>query len=152
MAENYPFEIAVGQNYSVYLGVTNHMGSLEYYLLKVKLANLADPLPNSTVGVSSPVQSLYEYKFLISDSQTWESSLTFAINTASTSVNQATINNITLNNSVFNVNKLAVWNSTNHEYSYRLIFELWMYNSQSNVMQFNNRFADLQLNLTKTNP
>ena len=30
MAQNYPYNIAIGQNYSVYVNVGNHLGSLAY--------------------------------------------------------------------------------------------------------------------------
>ena len=33
MAENYPYNIAVGQNYSVYVNVGNHLGSSAYYVI-----------------------------------------------------------------------------------------------------------------------
>jgi uncharacterized membrane protein len=45
MAQNYPNNIAVGQNYSLYLGVGNHLGSSAYYTLAVKLLNPSDTLP-----------------------------------------------------------------------------------------------------------
>ena len=49
MAENYPYNIAVGQNYSVYVNVGNHLGSSAYYVLYVKLGNQTDQLPNGTL-------------------------------------------------------------------------------------------------------
>ena len=48
MAENYPHNIAVGQNYSVYVNVGNHLGSSAYYTIYVKLGNQTDQLPNAT--------------------------------------------------------------------------------------------------------
>ena len=149
MAENYPFNVAVGQNYTVYVGVTNHMGSSVYYTLYVKLRNETDLLPNSTAGTPSLVQPLYEYRFSIQDGRNWESPFAFSINTASTSANQTTINSMLIDNAVFDVNKPTALNSTNSMYFYQLVFELWMYNNQSNTMQFNNRFVDLQLNYTQ---
>ena len=32
MAANYPYNIAVGENYSVYVNVGNHLGSSAYYV------------------------------------------------------------------------------------------------------------------------
>src|SRR5665647_561615 len=48
MAQNYPFNIAVNQNYSVYVNVANHLGDTANYVLYVKLANATDQLPNTT--------------------------------------------------------------------------------------------------------
>ena len=50
MAANYPSNIVVGQNYSVYVGVGNQLGSSAYYVLYVKLGNQTDQLPNNTLG------------------------------------------------------------------------------------------------------
>ncbi len=64
MAQNYPSNIAIGQNYSVYVNVANHLGSSTYYVLYVKLANATDQLPNTTLGTPSPLAPLYEYRLL----------------------------------------------------------------------------------------
>ena len=49
MAQNYPFNIAVGENYSIYVNVGNHLGSSAYYAIYVKLSNQTDQLPNPTL-------------------------------------------------------------------------------------------------------
>ena len=72
MAQNYPSNIAVGQNYSVYVNVGNHLGSSAYYVLYVKLGNATDQLPNITLQTPSPLQPLYEYRFSIKDSDIWQ--------------------------------------------------------------------------------
>ena len=84
MAENYPFDIAVGQNYSVYVGVGNQLGSSAYYVLYAKFSNQTDQMPNATLGTPSILQPLYEYRFSIQDSMNWESLLTFSVSNAST--------------------------------------------------------------------
>ena len=64
MAQNYPSNIAVGQNYAVYVNVGNHLGSSAYYVLYVKLANATDQLPNSHLGTPSLIAPLYEKSVL----------------------------------------------------------------------------------------
>ena len=59
MAENYLFNVAIGQNYSVYVGVGNHMGSSVYYVLYAKFSNQTDQMPNVTAGTPNPLQPLY---------------------------------------------------------------------------------------------
>src|SRR5665647_2933609 len=71
MAENYPSNIAVGENYSVYVNVGNHLASSAYYALYVKLGNQTDQLPNATRGTPSPLEPLYEYRFSIIDNKNW---------------------------------------------------------------------------------
>jgi uncharacterized membrane protein len=95
MAQNYPSNIAVGQNYSVYVNVANHMGASAYYALYVKLANATNQLPNTTLGTPSPLAPLYEYRFSIPDSTNWQSLLQFSASKAAIQGNNSQINTLT---------------------------------------------------------
>jgi uncharacterized membrane protein len=148
MAENYPSNIAVGQNYSVYVDVGNQLGSSAYYVLYVKLGNETDQLPNATLGTPSPLQPLYEYRFSIQDGMNWESLLTFSVSSASISGNNLQVNTLKIDDVPFNVDKPAIWNSNSNTFRYRLLFELWIYNVQTESVEFNNRYVNIQLNLT----
>ena len=150
MAENYPFNIAVGQNYSMYVGVTNHIGSSAYYVLYVKLMNQTDLYPNAATGTPSPVTPLYEYRFSVQDGGNWESPLNFSVSNATFSNNQSLINVLTINNIAFNVNKPAAWDANSTMFPYQLLFELWIYNVQTSSIEYNNRYVSLQLNLTQS--
>ena len=149
MAANYPFNIAVGQNYSVYVGVGNHLGSSAYYVLYVKLGNETDPLPNNSLGTPSSLQPLYEYRFSIPESMNWEALLNFSVSSAVIQGNNSQINTLNINDTRFNVNKLALWNSNSTKFPYQLLFELWTYNMQTESVEFNNRYVTLKLNLTR---
>ena len=148
--KNYPFNIVANQNYLVYVGVNNHLGSSAYYTLIVKLKNQTDPLPNTKTSTPSTQQPLYQYSFSIPDSQNWETQFIFTVSNASISSSQYKINQLTLNNIKLDVNKPAAWNSTTTKFNYEFIFELWLYNKTSSSIQYNNRFVALQLNLTRT--
>jgi uncharacterized membrane protein len=150
MAANYPSNIAVGQNYSVYVGVGNQLGSSAYYVLYVKFGNATDQMPNATLGMPSILQPLYEYRFSIQDSMNWESLLTFSVSSASISGNNSQINTLQINGVAFNVDKPAMWDSNSTTFKYRLLFELWIYNVQTETVDFNSRYVNLQLNLTQT--
>jgi len=149
MAANYPSNIVAGQNYSVYVGVGNQLGSSAYYVLYVKFGNETDPLPNAALGTPSSLPPLYEYRFFIQNGMNWESLLTFSVSNASISGNNSQINTLQLNGDAFNVDKPAMWDSNSTTFTYQLLFELWIYNSQSGSILFNDRFVDLQLNLTR---
>lgn len=97
----------------------------------------------------SPVQPLYEYRFLIKDGEVWESPLTFSVSDASVTANEALIKTLTINGVAFDVDKPATWNPNSNVFYYMLLLELWMYDVQSNSVQYNNRFVDVQLNLTR---
>jgi uncharacterized membrane protein len=148
MAENYPSNIAVDQNYSVYVSVGNHLGASAYYVLYVKFGNETDLLPNNNLETPSTLQPLYEYRFFIQDSMNWERLLTFSVSNASISGNNSRINTLHLNGVTFNVNKPAVLNSNSTSFRYQLLFELWIYNSESGAISYNDRFVNLKLNLT----
>ena len=150
MAEGYPYNIAFGQNYSVYAGVVNHMGSPAYYVLNVKFKNQTDLLPNATTGLPSPVNSLYEYRFVLEDGEVWEQPLTFTVQNATVLGNVSQINTLQVNGVNFDVGKPAVWDSNSTTFNYQLLCELWAYDHQSNTVTYNNRFVNLHLNLTAT--
>ena len=114
----------------------------------MKLGNKTDPLPNNTLGTPSILQPLYEYRFSIQDSLNWESLLNFSVSNASISGNNSQINTLQINGVAFNVDKPAVWDSNSNTFRYQLLFELWIYNLHTESVEFNNRYVNLQLNLT----
>ena len=148
MAENFPFNIASGQNYSVYVGAGNHMGSSAYYLIYVKFGSSIDLLPNATTGAPSPLQPLFEYRFVLEDGATFESPLSFSVVNASFSSNRSVVKTVDVNGVSFDVDKQVAWDTEQEGFYYRLLVELWSYNSQSNNIEYNSRFVYLQLNLT----
>ena len=150
MAENYPSNVAVGQKYSVYVGVGNQLGSSAYYVLFVKFGNQTDQMPNVTFGTPSSLSPLYEYRFSIQDGMNWESLLNFSVSSASISGINSQINTLQLNGVAFNVDKPVMWDSNSSTFKYQLLFELWIYNVQTGSIEFNNRYVNLQLNLTQT--
>jgi Protein of unknown function (DUF1616) len=150
MAQNYPSNIAVNQNYSVYADVGNHLGSSAYYLLYVKLANSSDQLPDTTLDAASTLPPLYEYRFSIKDGAVWQKNLSFKVTDATISSTTSQIHTLQINDATMNVEKSAVWNSNSSKFSYILFFELWLYNQQTGALEFNSRYVSLQLNLTRT--
>jgi uncharacterized membrane protein len=149
-AGNYPYNIYPNQNYSVYVGVGNHLGSLAYYMVYFKLLNQTDTPPNATTGMPSPVLPIYEYRFAVQDNQTYESPLIFSFNFAPISGNQSFVNKMTINGDIFNANKPSVLASNMTKSNYQLFMELWLYNSKSSSFEYNNRSLHLLLNLTNT--
>ena len=133
MAQNYPSNIAVGQNYSVYVNVGNHLGSSAYYIIYVKLGNQTDQIPNSTLGTPSPLAPLYEYRFSVQDSQNWTSLLSFSVSKAAIQATNSQINTLKINDVTLNVEKPAIWNSNSTTFTYRLFFELWIYNDSNRI-------------------
>lgn len=149
--ENYPYNVANDQNYSVYVGVTNHLGYSAYYVLYVKLANQTDTLPNATTGNPSPLPPIYEYQFVVGNDNPVEFPLNFSFSGRCTNSNQSFINQISINNLTVTVDKSAAWDSSSTSYTYVLTVELWLYNTHTDSIEYNDRFVDLQLNFTGNN-
>jgi hypothetical protein len=150
MAQGYPHNIVPNQNYTIYLDVANHLDSTTYYLVYIKLLNASDALPDGTARTASPAQKLYEYRILIQDEHIFESLLTFSFSNTTVTNEQLTIGNLHVNGENISVNKAAAWNSTTSEYQYKLLFELFIHNSESHLADFNNRFVYLKLNCSST--
>ena len=152
MAQNYPFNIEVGENYTVYLGVENSMGSSTYYMVYLKLRNATDSAPNPMTQTPSSLDPLYEYRFMLPNGQSWETPVTFSVNQASIAGGQSLISSLSIDGLSINVEKpsLQNTNSTATIFYYQFLFELWTYNSQSGAFSYFNRAVDLQMNLTVT--
>lgn len=149
MFENYPFNVTVGPSYLTYVDVGNRMTSSNYYVVYVKLRNATDPLPDIQTGTPSSLPPLFEYRSLLQDGQSWESQLSFSFSNVSFSTSTSLVGRLTINDAAYYVNKPSTQNGNDTGFFYQLIFELWVYNTQSNLLEYNNRFADLQLNLTR---
>jgi uncharacterized membrane protein len=150
MAEDYPFNVEAHQISKIYLGIANHMGSLQYYVVYVKLRNQTELSPNATIGKSSPIAPLYTYCVFLQDDTDWESTLIFSFSNVSFSGNQSLIGNLKVNDVEFNVNKPSMWDSKSSGHYYQLFVELWTCSTQSKIPQFHNRFVGIWLNVTKT--
>ena len=149
-ATNYPYNIGVGQNYTVYVGVGDELGSSVYYTLYVKFGNKTDQMPDVALGRPSSLPPLYEYRFSLQNGANWMSLLTFSVSNASIVGNNSQISTLQINGDTFKVDKTATRASNGTTFTYQLLFELWIYNVQTESVEFNNRYVDLQLNLTKT--
>jgi len=148
MAENYPFNVRVGEQYSIYLGLGNHMGSSMYYVIYVRFRNQTQPVPNVTISMPSSLPSLYEFRAAVLDGDTWEKLVTFSVLEASRCENSSFVNRLVINDRAVLVNSSAIWDSENRGFYYQLFFELWVYNVAGSRFQFHDRFVGIWLNMT----
>jgi hypothetical protein len=153
-AENYPFNITRNQNYSIFLGVANHLGYCAYYLVQVKFRNQTQSAPTSFGPISdripSSLPSLYNITAFVSDEGTWELPLVFSFNYEyNGSVSRVEFGNLTLNGVLLGIRNCTIaWDSQRSEFSGNLFFELWIYNRTSSNFNFHGRFVSLHLNMT----
>jgi uncharacterized membrane protein len=148
MAEGYPFNVRVGEAYSIFVGVGNHMGRSSYYHVSVKFRNGTQPLPDVSGSTPSPLPPLYEFRFLVADEATWESRVTFTILDASVHADSAFIGNVSINGVTFPVSSSAMWDSENTGFYFQLFFELWRYTDEYSSFRYHDRFVGLWLNMT----
>ena len=148
MAEDYPFNVSENSVHKMYLGVGNHMGDFEYYLVYVKLRNQNESLPNNVNGTSSVLSPLFEYRLFLEDGGVWERQVQFSFGGVSFEGNLSRVSRLSLDDSAVNVDKVAVWNQTNKGFYYQLFFELWRYNATVSGFQYHDRFVGLWLNVT----
>jgi hypothetical protein len=135
-------------NYLVYVGVGNHMGSSTYYVVYVKFRNQTEPLPNATAGTPSPLSPLFEYRVFLEEGESWEAPLMFSFSGVSFFENRCLVESCIMNDVAFRVDKLALWDGENNGYYYQVFIELWIYEAESDALQFHNRFVSRWLNMT----
>jgi uncharacterized membrane protein len=148
MAEGYPFNVSAGGSYNVWLGVSNHLGGLSYYRVYVKFRNESELLPNSTAGLPSSLEPVFEYNVFLENNATWEQEVSFSFEGASFEDGACRVSRFLVEDNAVDVNKMAVWNQTGSVFYYELFFELWLYNATVSGFQFHNRWVGLWLNMT----
>jgi hypothetical protein len=153
-AEGYPFNIVLGQNYSVFLRIGNHLGYCAYYLVEVKFRNQTQPAPTSfgfpANSTPSSLPSLYNVTAFVADEEVWEKPLTFSFDYVyNETLSRVEFHSMTLNDVVLNMTGYTIaWDPVGKGFFGYLFFELWLYNMSSQSFQFHNRFVYLRLNIT----
>jgi hypothetical protein len=154
MAEDYPYNLTSGQNYTVYLGLGNHLGYCAYYLVEAKFRNETQSMPTSFGPVEnrtpSSLPSLFNISAFVADEQNWELPLNFSFDyEASLDKSQALFRGLTLNNEVLGLEGfVTAWSATRSVFFGNLVFELWMYNAQATALSYQGQFVDLKFNMT----
>jgi hypothetical protein len=178
MAENYPYNITSGENYTVFLGVSNQLGACAYYQVEVKFRNETQSAPDGLNGTSSSLPSLYNLPVFVADRESLEVPVNFGFDYSFQNVFRTVYTNVTVpgglgqNGTVeqgadnvtvlqanfdslkFNGETLNLqgyssdWNRQTYVFYGNLVFELWIYNSTIGSFQYHERFVDLKFNMT----
>ena len=148
MAEGYPFDVGVDETYSVFVGVSNHMGSSEYYRVYVKFCNSTQSLPDVDNSVPSSLSPLFEFRFFVGDDETWESPVDFGFEDVFVNGDVVFVGGVMINGVVFGVAASARWDSEFSGFCFQLFFELWRYDLESQSFRFHDRFVGIWLNMT----
>jgi len=110
---------------------------------------------NSTVsfldidgGVPSGLSPLMEYRFFVGDGMVWESAVSFGFRNVVIDGDVLSVGGVVVGGVVFPVDAVAVWDSEAGGFIFRLFFELWRYDVESQVFGFDGRVVGLRLNMT----
>lgn len=136
MAEHYyPNDnpnLALGQDVKWTIGVYNHMNSLQYVVLRVKLLNATIASPNDTAGTPSPVAPLLELRRVMVDNETWSFPFVWNIQNYTLQSGNVLITELALNQTLIR-GELA---RAVQGYNFRFVFELWSYDSTTQSLVF----------------
>ena len=147
-AENYTSTISPNENYTIYLGVANQLGSCAYYRVDVKLCNSTQQLPSSFNRTSSIQPSLYSMNLIVPDKGSLEMPVSFSFNyTFDEFLYQVNFVDLKFNGLPLNLEGYTVAWTPQSVFSMDLIFELWMYNSTTNAFEYHERYVGLHLNI-----
>jgi len=123
-ADGYPYDITLNQNYTVFLGASNHLGHCAYYAVQMKFRTENQSAPNPLTHSPSSLPPLYTLNVIVADEETWESSVTFSfdyshdVNNSRVNFNQMMFNGAPLNLTGYS----APWDSEKSRFFGNLIF------------------------------
>ena len=147
----YPRNIAVGENCSLYLDVTNRLGYCAYYLIQVKFRNETQSAPDSFNHTSSNQPSLGNFSFFVADEGTFELpiNVSFHYKVDENINDRLDMQNILVNGVALSANSTTIaWDSGRQGYYGNLFFELWIFNDTANAFQYHQRYVSMWLNMS----
>ena len=155
-ADYYPqndTNLRVASSVSWYLGVTNFMGNVQLVEVRLKLANETATAPNDTSYTPSSAPELIAFDRFLMNNETWEFPFVWSITNATTTNGSTRILTARINNETYEISN---W-SASGGYDFRVIFELWVWQTSTNTFGFGwssngeRRTAWLQLWFNMTN-
>lgn len=129
--ENNP-NLTMGIKMSWHLFVSNDMGSAQSIMLKVKLGNMTSPAPDQIRCEPASLQSLVEFRKVLQDKETWAIPFNWSVVNVEETQEMIYLRNINVNNLDLKTSTVCAL----HGYNFRMIFELWTFNSTTREYQF----------------
>jgi hypothetical protein len=143
----YPYNITSGTDYQLYLDINNHLGVSAYYQIQVKFRNQTQSAPDSFNHTNSQQPSLGNISLFAANEETIELplqvSLQYTLNPDDLSLN---MQYVYVNGARLDVDSTVItWDSQRAAFFGNLIFELYIYNAESDAFQYHQRFVSLWL-------
>jgi uncharacterized membrane protein len=138
------------------LGVYNHMGSLQYVVLRVKLLNSTMISPNDALDQPSTAPAILEFARVLVNNETWSIPFAWEMLNSTVTGGHVTITNLSINQTSLT----GQFASAVSGYNFRFIFELWYYDTTTNNLAFSWRadgqvhsvWTQIWFNATQTQP
>ena len=150
MIQNGAFNVSANKPYVNYLGVTNHVGEVNYYVVYVKFRSSSEALSEMEDEQPSPLQPVFQYRLFLQNNVSWEQIFEFSLMDVLFEGNNAQVTKLSINGNDVNVNKTAAWDGTKGGFFCQFLFELWRYDIASSAFKFDNRSVWFWFNITKT--
>jgi uncharacterized membrane protein len=146
--------IRIGEPVTWYLGVTDNMGTAQLVSIRVKMANQTIRPPDDQQGLESPAPVVAEFMRFLRENETFETPFVWNVTDAVSSAGSTRIVTLQINNETYQIQD---W-SARDGYNFRLIFELWTWQTDANGFQLGwtasgeRRVAWLQVWFNMTSP
>jgi uncharacterized membrane protein len=124
--------LQVGRVVNWTLGVYNHMGGLEYVVVRVKLLNSTLTSPDELTGTPSGVQEIFEFNRILVDNETWAIPFIWEIANFTQESQSLQITEMSINQTLVS----GLLGSAISGFNFRLVFELWFYDSDTSSLAF----------------
>jgi hypothetical protein len=124
--------LTVGQPVNWTICVYNHMGSLQYVVVSVKLLNSTLRSPDELSGTPSSVVPVAQFVRVLVNNETWTMPFVWKLLGTRSSVGRILITGISINQVTFTGDLVEAVSGIN----YRLVFELWFYDMATNGLVF----------------
>ena len=127
---NNNMNIYVGEPVAWYLGVANSMGTVQLVSIRVKISNETIKLPDDQQ--ESPGSVVTDFARFLLNNETYEIPFVWSISNATQSSGTTRILTLQINNQAYEV---SGWSARNG-YNFRLIFELWTWQTDINAFEY----------------
>lgn len=147
-------DIRIGEPVTWYLGVTDNMGTVQLASIRVKIGNQTIRSPDDQQGLESPAPVVTEFMRFLQENETYETPFVWSITDAASIAGSTHIVTLQINNETYQIQDCSAINGDN----FRLIFELWTWQTDANGFGFGwtasgeHRVAWLQVWFNMTTP
>jgi len=148
-------DILPGVSMSWYVGVYNHMGTVQLVKIAFKILNQTMVGPNQLNNTPSARESFYETTRLLVTNETWIFPVFWSVLNATSAPNATSIHSLIFSGQALTDN---VETEALYGYNYRIVIELWVYDDTSGSFNYvwtandgaRSAWNQIWFNMTKT--